>query len=618
MLEPFLEYLDDRVLVCDGAMGTQLYAKGVFLNQCFDELCLSRPALVKEVHQEYLWAGAQILETNTFGANPIKLEPHGLIDRVRDINVAGVQLAREIAGDKAYVAGSVGPLGIRIEPYGKVGIEDAKKLFAGQVEALAAAGADLLSLETFVSLRELQAAMLAAKDVCDLPIVVQVTVNEEGVCYDGTPPEKYAPKLEQWGADVVGINCGVGPQIMLETIERMSKSVSRAMVVQPNAGKPRVFEGRSIYLSSPAYLASYVRKFIQAGVQIVGGCCGTTPAHIRAMREATRSLTRQPRKRITFSGGEASPPPDVIQLQERSSLAKWIHESRFLKIVDVIPPRGNDATLLLNALRKIRDRGVNALCVSSSPRGSVGMDPLSLSLLVQREVGLETILHCGCGDYGRSDYGGGGRSLHSMQSRLLGAYALGLRNLLMFDGDPLWIGEHLGAAVAPDVDTIAATRIVSLLNQGRDLGGNSIGRPTGFYVGVSVDPSAPDLEEEVRLLERKIEAGAHFAVSHPVFQAEPVERFLRMSEHCPIPLIAAVRPLTSFQEAVYLDNEVPDIRVPEVFVERMRDAGSPEEERAEGVAIARELIHALSGMVRGVEVMVGAGSSLYALELLDL
>jgi len=294
MAKPFLEYLSDRVVVCDGGMGTQLYAKGVFLNRCFDEINLSQPALVREIHQEYFWAGAEILETNTFGANAIKLEPHGLEDRLMDINVAGVRLAKEIAGEAAYVAGSVGPLGIRIAPDGKLSIEEARRLFASQIEALAGAEADLVSLETFSNLNELQAAVLAARDVCDLPLMAQVNFNDEGNCLDGTPAEKFALRAEQWGADIIGINCGVGPQVMLETIERIAGTVDRRLVVQPNAGQPRRFEGRNIYLSSPEYLANYARRFIEAGVQIVGGCCGTTPAHIRAIREVVRTLTRCP------------------------------------------------------------------------------------------------------------------------------------------------------------------------------------------------------------------------------------------------------------------------------------------------------------------------------------
>lgn len=297
MIKPFKEYLADRIVVCDGGMGTQLYAKGVFLNRCFDELNLSQPALVREIHQEYFWAGAEILESNTFGANAIKLEPHGYANRLREINVAGVRLAKEIAGEAAYVAGSVGPLGIRIEPDGMLGIEEAKRLFTDQVKALADGEADLISLETFPSLSELQAAILAVRGVCDLPVMAQVTFNEDGDCIDGTTVEEFARQAEQWGADIIGLNCGVGPQVMLEAIERIARTVNSRLVVQPNAGKPRSFEGRNIYLSSPDYFASYARRFIEIGVQIIGGCCGTTPAHISAVREVARTIGKTNRKR---------------------------------------------------------------------------------------------------------------------------------------------------------------------------------------------------------------------------------------------------------------------------------------------------------------------------------
>jgi homocysteine S-methyltransferase len=290
MRQSFLEYLSDRVLVCDGGMGTQLYAKGVFLNRCFDELNLSEPEMVREIHQEYFWAGADILESNTFGANAIKLEPHGLAERLVDINAAGVTLAREVAGEAAYVAGSVGPLGVRLAPDGKLSIDEAKGLFAAQIEALAGAQADLLSLETFSSVNELQAALLAVREVCDLPVMAQANFDHEGNCLDGTKAEDFARMAEQWGADIIGVNCGVGPQVMLETIERIAGSIEQKMVAQPNAGQPRRFEGRNLYLSSPEYLASYARRFIDVGVQIVGGCCGTTPAHIRAIREVVRTI----------------------------------------------------------------------------------------------------------------------------------------------------------------------------------------------------------------------------------------------------------------------------------------------------------------------------------------
>jgi len=608
MRESFLDYLNDRVVVCDGAMGTQLYAKGVFLNRCFDELNLSRPALVREVHQEYLWAGAEILESNTFGANQIKLEPHGLAERMREINIAGVQLAREVAQDSAFVAGSVGPLGIRVEPYGKLSSDEAKRIFAEQISALAEAGADLISLETFSDLNEIHAAILAAREVCALPIMAQLTLEEDGNSLDGTPPEVFGLQLENWGADVVGVNCGVGPQVMLDCIEHISKVVTCKLAAQPNAGKPRNFEGRNLYLSSPEYMASYAKRFIRAGVQVVGGCCGTKPAHIKAIRDAVRALKASPHKPVTITAGPAFPAIETVPLEQRSRLAQGIRDRRFVNLVGITAPRGSDPADVIRWARIFQEEGVDAVRVSDAPRGSAGMTAMALALLVQRESGAEPILHYTCGH----------RGLLTMQSELLGAYALGLRNLLLSTGDPIRVGEYLDATAVFDVDSVGATRLVSGLNVGKDLGGKALGRPTGFYVGVSVDPSALNLEEESRLLASKVEAGAHFAITGPLFRPEVLERFLDRTQPGRIPLIAGLRLLTSYQDAEFLNNEVPGISLPESHIARMRAAGTPERERAEGIAIARELAQELRGMAQGIEITVPGGNYSLALEVLDL
>ncbi len=608
MLESFLERLKEVAVVCDGAMGTQLYAKGVFINRCFDDLNLTHADLVREVHQEYLWSGAEILETNTFGANRLKLEPHGLAERVSEINAAGVRLAREVAGGLAYVAGSVGPLGVRIEPFGKMTAAEAKAAFAEQIGSLAGAGADLLSLETFSDLNELHVALAAAREVCSIPVMAQMALSEEGNSLDGVPPESFAAQLEGWGADVVGVNCGVGPQVMLEAIERIAQVVTCPIVAQPNAGRPRSFEGRNLYLSSPEYVASYAKRFVRAGARVVGGCCGTTPAHIKAIRDTVRSATAVPHKVVPAVESRTPVPAEPLPPAKGSRLERWIGEKRFVRLVGVTPPSGGDAGQALEAARLLKKRGVDALVVSEGPRGSSCMGALALSVLVQREVGLETMLHYSCGD----------RTLISMQSELLGAHALGLRNLFLSTGDPIRVGDYLDATAVFDVDAVGAAHLVSALGRGYDLGGKSIGSPTGFFAGTLADPDAPDFEEEIRLVARKVDAGARFIMTAPLFKAEPLERFLSRIRRYRIPVFAAIRPVTSSREAEFLNNEFPGVAIPEATLARLRAAGSLGGEEREGVAAAREVLDAIRPMVTGVEVIAPAARTALALEILGL
>jgi homocysteine S-methyltransferase len=587
-------------------MGTQLYAKGVFLNRSFDALNLDNPALVREVHEEYLAAGAQILETNTFGANRIKLEPHGLAERVRDINAAGVRLAREVARGNAYVGGSVGPLGIRIEPYGRTGVDEARAIFAEQIAALVEAGADLICLETFSDLNELRAALLAARDAGGLPVMAQMTVGDDGNNLEGTPPEVFGIELRRWGADIIGLNCGVGPQIMLESVERLASTLSGCLVAQPNAGRPRNFEGRNLYLSSPEYLASYAKRFVRAGVRIVGGCCGTTPAHIKAMRAAIGAVRQAPPK-VAPAGhvapsGEAAPSAAV----RHSRLAERLAEGRSVALVEVTPPRGGDPAGALGGLRRFLDRGIDAVKVSEGPRAGASMGALALCALLESELGLESVLHYTCRD----------RTLLGMQSELLGAHALGIRNLLLTTGEPLWIGDHIDATRVFEVDAIGLTRLVAALNQGHDVGGKSIGGPTGFAPGVFVDPGALDLDEEIRRLEYKVEAGAEFVVTQAVFRPELLDRFLARTAHCRVPVIASIWPLRSAQDAEFLDNEVPGISIPEAMARRLQGAGSPSAERRAAVELARETVAQVRGSVQGIAVRVHDHDFETALEIL--
>ena len=486
-MKPFLEAIDERVLVSDGAMGTMLYAKGFFINRCFDALNLMDPDRVREVHREYVRAGADLIETNTFGANPIKLRGFGLADKVREINSEGARIAKTAAAGLAYVGGAIGPLGIRIEPWGRTGTDEAESYFREQAQALLEGGVDLFILETFRDLNELGAAISAVRSICDLPIVAQMTIEQDGNSLDGTPPEQFAPALEG-RADVVGVNCSIGPAPMLETIERMSTIIRARLAAQPNAGLPRDVEGRNIYLSSPEYIASYARRFIAHGVRLVGGCCGTTPEHIRQIKIAVKALapeTARQSARTRTAGvplvetpvSVALPSVPAVPKNERSQLARALTEGRFATIVELMPPKGYVTDEIVEQARLLKIRGVDVVHIPEGPRGA-RMSALSLAVLVQQQAWIETVLQYSCRD----------RNLLGMQSDLLGAHAMGVRNLELVTGDVRPVGDYPDATVVFDVDSIGLTNVVTRLNRGLDIGGQAIGSPTAFHIGVQVNP----------------------------------------------------------------------------------------------------------------------------------
>src|SRR5688500_3758535 len=493
MRTPFLQELDNRVLVCDGAMGTMLYARGIFLNRSFDELNLTQPDLVAEVHQAYVRAGADVIETNTFGANRVKLGAFGLADRTHAINLQGAKIARHAAREQAYVAGAIGPLGIRIEPWGKTGVDEAEDYFREQAKALVEGGVDLFVLETFRDLNEITAAIRAIRALGDLPIVAQVTTEEDGNTLDGVSPERFVPHLQDVGANVVGLNCSVGPAAMLETIERMAAVANVKLSAQPNAGRPREIEGRNIYLCSPEYMASYARRFINNGVRLVGGCCGTTPEHIRQIKTAVCALSSDPKvgaSRPTGGRAVVAAPPlvDPVLRAEKSRMANGLSRGGFVVSVELVPPRGFRADALVERARQLRIHGVDLVNVPDGPRASARMSALSVAVLVQQQAGVETILHFACRD----------RNLLGMQSDLLGAHSMGVRNVLLITGDPPQVGDYPDATAVGDVDSIGLTNMVRQLNRGADVGGQGIGAPTAFHIGVAVNPAALDPDEELR------------------------------------------------------------------------------------------------------------------------
>ncbi len=599
---------DGRVHVFDGAMGTMLYAKGVFINVCYDELNLRAPNLVRDIHRAYVRAGAEVVETNTFGANPVKLGHYGLAPETRAINNAAAQLAREAAGERALVAGAIGPLGIRLEPFGETSRAEAFELFREQALGLLEGGVHGFVLETFSDLDEIHEALRAVRAVSDLPVFAQMTIQEDGKTAYGTDPETLARALDGFGADVVGLNCSVGPQGVLEAIERMAGATRRPLSAQPNAGLPRQVGDRKMYMASPEYTGEYGKRLVEAGARFVGGCCGTTPDHIRTLAAYVQSVS--PRLVVAVPAEAPVAPAGVapVPLAERSRWGRRLATGQFATTVEIVPPRGVDPAPMLAAARQLKIAGVDAVNVPDGPRAQSRMGALMSALLIEREVGIETVVHYACRD----------RNLLSMLSDLLGAAAHRLRNLLIVTGDPPKMGPYPEATAVFDIDSIGLVNLVHRLNHGLDPGGNPIGDPTAFVIGVGVNPAAVEPERELRRFAWKVEAGAEFAVTQPVFDPAQLERFLARSEGFRIPVVAGVWPLVSLRNAEFLANEVPGVSVPADILARMRRAQERGKEAAlaEGVAIARETLARVRPLVQGVQVSAPFGRVPVALDVL--
>uniref|UniRef100_A0A832MLG0 Bifunctional homocysteine S-methyltransferase/methylenetetrahydrofolate reductase n=1 Tax=Eiseniibacteriota bacterium TaxID=2212470 RepID=A0A832MLG0_UNCEI len=614
MPSPLLDRLARGPLLADGAMGTLLYERGVSYDDCFDELNLSRPTLVEEVHRDYLAAGAELIETNTFGCNAVRLAAHGLEDKVRLIARQGVKVARaarEIVGTPAFVAGSIGPLGKPLAPFGPLTLADAERHFHAVAEGLLEGGCDAFLLETFQDLNEILAALRSARRVAlQMPVIAHVSFGLDGKTLYGHTPAQAVTALLRAGADVVGVNCSVGPQPMLEILEEVVAAAGEAPVsAMPNAGLPQFSGGRFHYPGSPEYLAEFAARAVDLGVRIVGGCCGTTPRHVRAMRE--RLASHLPAEKLP-SGAEVrvlerSPEPVAAQAgREEPSLLRKLRE-RFVVSVEIDPPRGTNTAKVMEGARLMAQRGVDAVNVADSPMARIRMSAMALSYQIHHHFPrLEIILHFTTRD----------RNLMGLQSDLLGAHALGLRNILCLTGDPPSLGDYPNATAVFDTDAPGLMRIVQRMNAGTDLAGTSIGAPTNFAYGCGVNPTAEDLDAEFAWVAKKLEAGPQFLMTQPVYDLESWKRFVdRLSGLTDIPVLIGILPLQSYRHAEFLHNEVPGIHVPDWIRERMHRAGN--DGQRVGVALAQELLAQCRGLANGVYLMPSFGRFENCLEVLD-
>jgi methionine synthase I (cobalamin-dependent)/5,10-methylenetetrahydrofolate reductase len=592
MTHPFLAALETRILLADGATGTELHDRGVPASACLDSINLENPDLVQALHEDYIAAGADIIETNTFGANRIKLGRYGLADRVRDVNLRGVAIAREArrSGDReVFVAGAVGPVDVGLPAAGDVTLQQARRAFREQIEALVEAEVDLLMLETFSTLAETREALLAAREVTELPVVAQLTFQRDGRTWSGEEPGEAVRELHALGADVVGVNCVPGPQVALEIVERMAAAAPVKLSAQANAGRPRVSEQGLWYPATPQSFAEYVPALVAAGASIVGGCCGTTPDHIAAMRRALSGETAVEEEALT-GVGRPGPLAEVAEAPapEGETLREKLATGRFVVAVEIDPPRGLNARRALEGAARLKEVGVDCINVGDSPMARVRMSPITMALLIHQRVGLETIVHLTTRD----------RNLMALQADLIGAHVLGLRNVLCLRGDPPTGIGYARAVEVRDVSPVGLIRVLRGLNEGVDWAGSTMAQPTSFFIGVAANPTAPSLEAEMKLLRRKVGAGADFIMTQAVYDREALDRFLKKASRLKVPILLGVMPLHSLRHAEFIRNELPGVVVPDEVRERLRQAG--DNALAEGVAIARELVEAARGRVQGV------------------
>lgn len=608
----FLDLLKSKILLFDGGFGTELYKRGIYINKCYEELNLSNPSLVQQIHTDYVNSGADVIETNTFGANFFKLQKHGFGDKIYEINFQGAAIAKRAAGDRSLVAGSIGPLGVMIEPLGPISKSEVCNYYSEQIKGLVDGNVDLLIFETFVYSNELKCAVASARKLTEIPIIAQMTIDEDGNSLTGASSADMFAELVATGADVVGINCTAGPKVMLEWLEKVRKENNMPISIMPNAGKPKNIDGRNIYLTSPEYMGEYAKHFIQSGACVIGGCCGTGPEHIKKMRNAVNALKPsyviKAVDDIVTDNNRLKTLDNIVKPENKSRLAKRIKSGTFVKFVELLSPRGSSAVNEINKSRELYYNGIDVINIPDGPRASARMSALALAVQIQREVGIETVLHYVCRD----------RNVIGIQSDLLGAFSLGLKNILAITGDPPKLGNYPDATAVFDVDSIGLVNIINRLNRGMDIAGDPLGNYTGFFIGVGANPGALNLDEEIKKLEWKIEAGAEYVITQPVFDVDVFMNFMERIKAFNIPVIAGIWPLTSLRNAEFMNNEIPGCNVPELTLKRLaKFSGSKEDSLKEGITIARELFNSILPHINGIQISAPFGRIQSVFELLD-
>ncbi len=606
---PFESYLKENLVLLDGAMGSLIYERGVFIDKCYDELNLSRPELIRTIHEDYVRSGAKVIESNTYGANRYKLKSHNLLDQIEVINRKGVEIAFEAAGENAYVAGSMGPLGEEIEPWGEISLDAVFKAYAEQAGYLAEAGVQLFILETFQDIREMEQAIKAIRSISDLPIVAMMTVGEDGKTRYGLDLDDITGKLLASEATVIGLNCTVGPKPMLDFVERMTAVSDKPICLMPNAGRPQYTDGRMIYLSTPEYFSVYTKRFIDKGVRMMGGCCGTTPEHISKMANAlAMKQTRiQHSLQIGIRPVTEDPLPDPVPQAGKSRLSKKMSKGEQIVLVEMVPPRSTDITKPLEGARLLKEAGVDAINIPDGPRATARMTGLALAVLLEQQVGIETVIHYTCRD----------RNLLGMQSDLLGAAALGIRNILAITGDPPMIGDYPQATAVFDIDAIGLVHLIDNLNHGIDVGEKRIGDPTAFFAGVGLDPNSINRENELHRLQMKKDAGAEFIITQPVFDIDSLESFMGKVELDKLYLIAGIWPLVSLRNAEFMKNEVPGVFVPDSVIAYIARYETKEDQLKAGIEIAQSMVEKVLSFVHGIQVSAPFGRYSLALEVAE-
>lgn len=593
MKKQYLERLKDGVILFDGAMGSMIYDSGVFINQCFENVNITSPNTILNIHRKMAEAGAQVLTTNSFGANPIKLGSYDLKEKTEEINVRSVELAREIAGDDLYVAGSIGPSSVRMAPIGNTPIEDVASVFRVQIEALIKGGVDLLLFETFRNMDELILASRTAKSVNPhIPVQAQISLrHEETEITKETYYNLFRQLDDEDSIDVIGMNCSTGPADMLDILNEIQGRMSKPISIMPNAGFPRDIDGRQMYLASPEYFAEYSLKFLDAGVSAIGGCCGTTQEHIKKMGEAFLSLDKGRRQQIVIKQ-EEDLSIEPVPLAERSLFGRALVNKEWITAVELVPPAGTDLTGIINKAKKLTDQNVHVINIPDGPRASSRISAFLTAVEIFRNTGIETIPHICCRD----------KNLIGLQSELLSTQAAGLRNILAITGDPPKAGNYPDVTGVFDVDAIGLISLAASLNRGIDLGGKNIPSQTSFVIGAGINPTAQFMEKEIERAFLKAEAGTDYFITQPVFDLDILSDFLDRIRSTGVPVIAGIWPLASYRNALFLHNEVPGVSIPEHIMKRMDKQESKEDARNEGILIARNAIEQMKDQIAGIQV----------------